>query len=65
MTTLPHALSCPSCPVFVEVSEVDADASLSGLLDHILSEHADHDRFKAYELLMQAYELTADEVAGR
>lgn len=28
-------LRCPSCPVTVEVSEQDPDASLSGMYDHL------------------------------
>lgn len=63
--TLPYALGCPSCRFFVEVSEVDADASLSGLLEHILVKHAGYDRKVAYPLLAKAQELTETEAAKR
>ena len=65
MTYLPYALGCPSCPHYVEVSEEDADASLSELYDHIFSKHAGYDRAKVGPLLAQARKLTEAEAATR
>lgn len=61
---LPFALGCPSCRYFVEVSEEDADASLSELGDHIFG-HACYDRGETNRLLAKARELTEEEARAR
>lgn len=58
---LPYALGCPSCRYFVEVSEEDADASLSELGNHIFGKHAGYDRGETNRLLAKARELTEEE----
>jgi hypothetical protein len=63
MNALPYALGCPSCVFYVEVSEVDPDASMGELYNHVFWEHAPHDRDKTHRLLAKARELTAAEVA--
>ncbi|MFI5934757.1 hypothetical protein [Actinoplanes sp. NPDC051494] len=62
---LPYALGCPSCTFYVEVSEEDADSSLSFLADHLFSKHAGYDRTKVGPPLAKAVELTEDEAAAR
>lgn len=62
---LPYALGCPSCRYFVEVSEEDADASLSELGNHIFGGHAGHDRAETNRLLALARELTEAEATAR
>jgi hypothetical protein len=62
---LPYALGCPSCRYFVEVSEEDADASLSELGNHIFGKHVGYDRAETNQLLAKAYELTEAEAASR
>jgi hypothetical protein len=60
---LPYALGCPECPYYVEVSEVDPDASLSELHGHILGGHAAHSFEIADQMLAKARELTEAEAA--
>jgi hypothetical protein len=40
MPDLPSILPCPVCPVEIQVSEEDPDASLSDLWDHLLGHPA-------------------------
>lgn len=65
MPELPYALGCPSCSYVVEVSEVDPDASLSELHNHIFSKHTGYDRRESLKLLAKACELTEAEAAIR
>jgi hypothetical protein len=41
MNVLPWGLGCPACPRIFQVSEVDPDASLSEVVSHLRSRHAD------------------------
>lgn len=62
---LPYGLGCPKCTYWVEVSEEDADASLSELSDHIFSKHAGYRRDVSMRILAGARELTAAQAARR
>lgn len=44
-------MCCPLCPTAMEVSDQDADASQSGMLNHLFREHAGFDHDRALELL--------------
>lgn len=65
MAELPYALGCPSCSHFALVSEVDPDATLSAMWDHLSSTHADYDRDLVKVLLADVDELTEAETAVR
>lgn len=65
MPELPHALGCPDCPYYVEVSTEDADASLSELGDHVFARHANYQRDQANEILARAVPLTASGTVNR
>jgi hypothetical protein len=62
---LSYALGCPRCPYFAEVSEVDPDATLSEMWDHLFSKHADYDRTLVSVLLAEVEELTQAEAVSR
>lgn len=59
---LPYALGCPSCTHHVVVSEVDPDASLSDLSNHIFDRHAGYNRAETNKILAGARELTRAQV---
>ncbi len=61
--TLPYALGCPSCPYFIEVSDVDPDASLSDMHSHLRWRHPSDGT--PNQLLAKVQELTPAEAAAR
>lgn len=65
MDEIPFAMGCPIdfCPVYVEVSEEDPDASQSELLNHIRRHTADLDQ--AYRFLTKAVMLTEAQAVAR
>lgn len=54
---MPDALGCPKCTHVVEVSEEDADASVSDLYHHIFDRHANYDQPATYALLAKARQI--------
>ena len=62
---IPYAIGCPRCREWMEVSEVDADATLSEMREHLFVRHAGYRHDAVGPLLAKVTELTRNQAARR